>query len=239
MHCVFTLPYVTIGVQRFSSCLPEDAMTDIWPSSRSTDPNPYRFTEPTYTTQNKPVKLPRKRQGFLVGSLIGLTIGCMATLIGYAFFHHIIPVIHHVTNDQGQIQIQLDNRLLTTGMQLGIAHAKNKIPVSISQVDAQVGENQITMSADVSWQVISGNAQFSLSPVVDKNGRIDFRVVNTNIGTLGIMIDVSIIDGFIESSLNDQFADLGHGSLGQGLNYRLIDVTTHKNALIVTAELLK
>lgn len=143
----------------------------------------------------------------------------------------------------GNMTFALSDDVLSIGMRLALQKVQTQSHFTVSHmtVTTQKGDAiQLNADGTVNQVPVFGSLPATLSvtfgPVVDKTGHIDFRVLQLSI----MGIDASLFgltNTILENTLNNQFSDVGQGSLVKGLDYQLVDVHTDTGALLVTAKL--
>jgi hypothetical protein len=184
-----------------------------------------------YPLTKSPSLRRRTLLALLGGLAIGIVVGLTAAFVASFALGH--PTAKADAPRTGNFTISMQDNLLTEGMRLALQRVQGQLPFTIASVQAvtrQGDDIELTASGQQILGIVTPSLTIALAPTVT-NGQIDFRVLNIN------GVSFNPLNSVIESTLNDQFADLAHGSLVKGLDYQLEDVHTIAGALVVTASL--
>lgn len=143
------------------------------------------------------------------------------------------------TVTSGDMTITMNDDLLTTGMRMALQREQGKLPFTVSHVTAstKTGDH---VELDADGPSLLGSAPISMmvtmAPRITSQGQLDFQITDVQFAGLDVSF-FGLTNAALESTLNNQFSDLGQGNLVKGLNYQLLDVHTDNGALIITAKL--
>jgi len=143
------------------------------------------------------------------------------------------------TVTSGDMTITMNDDLLTTGMRMALQREQSKLPFTVSHVTAstKTGDH---VELDADGPSILGSAPISMmvtmAPRITSQGQLDFQITDVQLAGIDVSF-FGLTNAALESTLNDQFSDLGQGHLVKGLDYQLLDVHTGNGALIIDAKL--
>jgi hypothetical protein len=169
--------------------------------------------------------------GFLLFPLIIVTLG-------WALSHHTAAATKLGPNS-GNMSITLNDDVLTLGMTLALGRVKSQIPFIVTNTKAttKVGDH-IELHADGNFGVLIIGIDMTLGAVVDSTGHLTFQIKAISAAGTDLSL-FGYTNARIEDALNQQFADIGNGSVVRGLRYQLTNVHTEAGALVVSAKLMQ
>ena len=180
------------------------------------------------------------RQRVFYGGLIAgfVLFPLLIFVLGWALSHHTVATPQPGPNS-GNMTITLNDDVLTLGMTMGLARVKSQVPFQVTntQVVTKVGDH-IEMHADGNFGPIVIGMDMTMGAVVDGTGHLTFQIKAISAGGADLSL-FGFTNARIEDAMNQQFADLGSGSIVQGLRYQLTSVSTIDGALVVSAKLVK
>jgi uncharacterized protein YpmS len=172
--------------------------------------------------------------GVILGILLALVVGLLVELIFSAQTHGPSAA----APQSGNVAIAIDQQALDLGMQLALKQVQPQLPFTITGISTALragDEIDVTVYGEPILG-ITPMAIITLSPVVNSNGSLDFRVQKVELSSLNLTLGSSV-DQSIEQAINEQFSSYGRGDLVNGLHYQLVDVHTTASALVLTARL--
>jgi hypothetical protein len=172
--------------------------------------------------------------GLILGILLALVAGLVAELIFSSQTHSPSAA----AAQSGNVTIAIDQQALDLGMQLALKQIQPQLPFTITSISTALRPGD-EIDVTVDGQPILGvtpTAIITLSPVVDSDGSLDFRVQQVELSNLNLSLGTSVNQA-IEQAINQQFSGYGRGDLVNGLHYQLVDVHTTASALFLTARL--
>lgn len=185
-----------------------------------------------------------RQRSFYGGILTGIIVVPLFFISFNQILLHIRNTSHHAPQvTSGNMIISLNDDLMTTGMTLALQRIQKQSRFTVAHltVTTQKGDS-IQMNADGTLNQVPvigsvpGTLSVTMNPVIDSTGHIDFQI--TQLSVIGIDASLwGLANTLIEQTLNDQFSDLGQGSVLKGLDYQLLNVHTENGALVVTAKL--
>jgi uncharacterized protein YpmS len=172
--------------------------------------------------------------GVVLGIVLALAVGLVAELIFSSQTHN--P--EAAAPQSGNVTIAIDQQALDLGMQLALKQVQPQIPFTITGISTTLHAGD-EVDVTVDGQPILGitpTAIITLSPSVDSDGSLDFRVQQVELSNLNLTLSSSV-NQTIEQAINRQFSSFGKGDLANGLHYQVVDVHTTGSALILSARL--
>jgi hypothetical protein len=182
------------------------------------------------------------KQGSFYGGLVAGFALFPLLIAGTAWiFTHHAAASAASTASSGNVTIQVNDDVLTIGMRAGLLQVQNQLPFTLKNVTAKTSAGD-TIALHADGPSIVGSAPIgmdvTLSPTVNNKGQIDFRVTDLMVAGIDVSL-FGLTTTALENTLNQQFSNLGQGSLVNGLTYQLENVHTIKGALVLNAKLVQ
>jgi hypothetical protein len=186
----------------------------------------------------RPARFYRQRV-FYGGLVVGFILfPLIIYTLGWALSHRIVNT-PKPGPDSGGMSITLDDDVLTIGMGLGLGRVQSQIPfvVTNAHVTTKMGDH-IELHADGNFGPAVIGMDMTLGAVVDASNHLTFQIKAISAAGADLSF-FGFTNARIEDALNQQFSDVGTGSVVKGLRYQLTNVRTVAGALIVSANLVK
>ena len=179
-----------------------------------------------------------RQPAFYGGVILGIVLALVAGFVAELIFSSQTRTPSAAAPQSGNVTIAIDQQALDLGMQLALKQVQPQLPFTITGISTAIRAGD-EVDVTVDGQPILGitpTAIITLSPVVESDGSLDFRVQQVELSNLNLSLGNGV-NQTIEQAINQQFSSYGRGDLVNGLHYQLVDVHTTTNALILTARL--